>query len=83
MLCVIMNEDVREIRFENIRSDKYFHPKKSLKKYVPFQIPAVLAHYAQAVNETSELKVTFLSEARCSSNRPKNLTQIKLFSYSL
>jgi hypothetical protein len=56
MLCVIMNEDVREIRFENVRSDQYFHPKKSLKKYVPFQIPAVLAHYAQAVNETFEFK---------------------------
>ena len=48
MLCVLLNEDVREIRFDNIKSDKFWSNKKHLKKYVPFQVPAILAHYAMA-----------------------------------
>ena len=51
MLCILMNEDVREIRFDGTRSDRFIHPKKPVKKFVPFQIPAVLAHYAMAVDQ--------------------------------
>ena len=56
MLCVIMNEDVREIRFDKIKSDQFLHPKKPVKKFVPFQIPAILAHYAMAVDNTEKIK---------------------------
>lgn len=56
MLSVIINEDIREIRFDSIRSDNFMHPKKPLRKFVPFQIPAILAHYANSVEKSWEVK---------------------------
>ena len=49
MLCVIINEDVRELRFDKNSSDHFWHKSKSLKRYVPLQIPAILAHYSAAI----------------------------------
>jgi hypothetical protein len=56
MLSIILNEDIREIRFDGIRSDHFIHAKKPLKKFVPFQIPAILAHYSMAIEESYYLK---------------------------
>ena len=60
MLSVVMNEDVREINFNfqnsKLFTNRYLHPKKVVGKFVPFQIPAILAHYAMSLNETFELK---------------------------
>ena len=56
MLCIVMNEDVREIRFEGTRGDRFLHAKKPLKKFVPFQIPAIFSHYATAVMNVHMVK---------------------------
>jgi hypothetical protein len=49
MLCVVINEDVREIRFDKKSSDHFWHKSKSLKRYVPIQIPSILAHYSASI----------------------------------
>ena len=51
MLCVIINEDVRELRFDKNSSDHFWHKSKSLKRYVPLQIPSVLAHYSASIHK--------------------------------
>ena len=57
MLCVIINEDIRELRFDKNSSDHFWHKSKSLKRYVPLQIPAILAHYASSIyNECGRTK---------------------------
>ena len=55
MLCVLMNEDLREIKFDGSKNDLFMSNKKPLKKYVPFQIPAILAHYAKTVEDNRNI----------------------------
>lgn len=55
MLCILMNEDLREIKFEGTKNDQFMSSKKPIKKYVPFQIPAILAHYAKTVEDERNL----------------------------
>ena len=55
MLCVLVNEDLREIKFEGTKGELFMNSKKPLKKYVPFQIPAILAHYAKSVEDNRNI----------------------------
>ena len=54
MLSIIVNEDIRELDFAIMRSTdvNFCHKNKLIKKYMNFQVPAVLAHYTQAVRDS-------------------------------
>lgn len=56
MLAVLMNEDIREIKFERPANALIWHNNKPLSKYVALQVPAILAHYSQALEMTEEVK---------------------------
>ncbi len=53
MLCILMNEDVREILFDGTTNKRFWHKSKPLAKFVPFMVPGTLAHFSTAVTNSS------------------------------
>ncbi len=53
MLCILMNADVREIRFDGTTNKRFWHKSKPLAKFVPFMVPGTLAHYSEAVTDAA------------------------------
>ena len=55
MLSVLVNEDVRELRFDQ-NCSKFWNMNHVVQRYVPYQVPAILSHYSQSLIDTEEYK---------------------------
>jgi hypothetical protein len=68
MFAILVNEDVRELKFDLKRGSsndanaklQLLDKDRILRKYVSFQVPAVLAHYAKSLQATCGFKTAKL-----------------------
>ena len=56
MLCVVVNDQIKELRFDFSAEQRIWGKSKAIRKYVNFDIPSVLSHYYGAVKKYSDRK---------------------------
>ena len=56
MLCVLVNDQIKELRFDFSAEQRIWEKSKAIRKYVNFDIPSILSHYYGAIKRNTERK---------------------------
>ena len=56
MLCVVVNDQVKELRFDFSAEQRIWEKSKAIRKYVNFDIPSILSHLYASIKRHSDRK---------------------------